>query len=167
MKNTAERACDIELFLPIVMSEAKRFSGGDLFTREDLAQEGIIAALRALDTYDPARGSIEGYVRTCARNRMISYLRRSWQEFVMDDEALNASALDSDPTSVFCGEPQERIEIGEALSKLIAELSAFEKSVLYSYLSAGSLSEAALLLECDRKKVDNALQRIRNKARMM
>lgn len=159
-KSAAEISNEVEKYLPVVMSEARKLSGRDLFTREDLVQEGIMAALRAMDSYDPARGSLEGYVRACARNRMISYLRRSWHESVVCDDVL-------DTRDAGFEEPHERIETNEALSKLIEELSAFEKNVLYAYLSEGSLSGAALLVGCERKKADNALQRIRNKARAM
>jgi RNA polymerase sigma factor (sigma-70 family) len=165
MGRASEIAPEIETYLPLVMNEARRLSGGDLFTREDLAQEGIIAALHAHDTYDPLRGNLEGYIRACARNRMISYLRRSWQEFVMDDEILDArvSGAESSPDA-FDG-PHERIEIREALSRLIEDLSTFEQNVLHADLRSGSVSGAALSLKCDRKRADNALQRIRNKAR--
>ncbi|MDR1515370.1 MAG: sigma-70 family RNA polymerase sigma factor [Synergistaceae bacterium] len=167
MKSATEISNEIEKYLPVVMREARKLSGNDLFTREDLTQEGIMAALRAMDSYDPARGSLEGYVRTCARNRMISYLRRSWHEYAVDDDILDARVSGSIASNGGFGEPEERIEINESLSKLIEELSAFEKNVLYAYLSEGSLSGAALLLDCERKKADNALQRIRNKARAM
>jgi RNA polymerase sigma factor (sigma-70 family) len=154
---------EIESFLPVVMSEAKKLSGGDMFTKEDLAQEGFIAALHALDTYDPKRGNIEGYVRVCARNRMISYLRRSWQEFLMDSELL--SGRESVGRAAESDGSQGRVEIDEALSSLLKSLSGFEQIVLHAYLRAGGISRAAALLKCDRKRVDNALQRIRNKAR--
>jgi RNA polymerase sigma factor (sigma-70 family) len=147
-----------------VIGEARRLSGADSFTREDLAQEGIIAVLHALDAYDPERGSIEGYVRACARNRMISYLRHNRQESPMDEDLLNAKVSD-DAAADVGNVQQERIEIDEALSKLLKCLSPFEKSVLHAYLREGSLSKVAQSLVCDRKKVDNALQRIRNKAR--
>jgi RNA polymerase sporulation-specific sigma factor len=165
MGRAGEIAYEIETYLPVVMGEARRLSGSDPFTMEDLAQEGLIAALHALDTYDPARGNIEGYVRACARNRMISYLRRGWHESVVNDELLDARASDAEDSAASFEGPQERIEISEALAKLIDGLSAFEQSVLHAYLQAGSLSDTAVLLKCDRKRVDNALQRIRNKAR--
>ncbi|MDR1944239.1 MAG: sigma-70 family RNA polymerase sigma factor [Synergistaceae bacterium] len=160
----AGNIAEIESFIPVVMSEARRLSD-DLFTREDLVQEGIIAALRALGTYDPDRGSIEGYVRTCARNRMISYLRRSWQELLLDEEAFDAQTSELDASAAADGGHQERIEIGEALTGLLNSLSSLEKSVLHAYLREGSVTDAAFFLKCERKKVDNALQRIRNKAR--
>ena len=165
MRNAAEIAGIIEKYLPVVISEARKLSGGDLFTREDLTQEGIMAALRAMDSYDPSRGNLEGYVRACARNRMISYLRRGLHEALIDDDALDSRALDSGASGFAA--PHERIEMGEALTKLIEGLSAFEKSVLYAYLSEGTVSGAATLLGCDRKKADNALQRVKNKARAM
>lgn len=160
-----EIAAEIAAHLPVVIQEAGRLSGGDAFTREDLVQEGLMAALNALNSYDPRRGNLEGFIRTCARNGMISYLRRNKYESPMENEALNAQMAGEGLTAQTGGQ-QERIEIKEALAKLIENLSGFEQSVLDAYLRGGALYQAARILGCDRKKVDNALQRIRNKARV-
>jgi RNA polymerase sporulation-specific sigma factor len=151
--------------VPLVTKEALKLAFGNSFTADDLVQEGIIAAIAALETYDPGRGSVDGYVRACARNRMISYLRRNGHESPMEDEALyyridTAARTDSAPAG-----QQEAIEKREALRALLDKLSPFEASVLDSYLKEGGVSRAAEMMKCGRKKVDNALQRIRNKAR--
>lgn len=160
----AEIAAQIAVFLPVVMKQARQLSRGDHFLREDLVQEGVIAALAALDTYDPARGSLAAYIGTCARNRMISYLRRSMQESPMDADELDAQATEAGGVTR-ANATQERLEIREALSRLVEELSDFERSVLDAYLKGGTVARTVEILGCDRKRVDNALQRIRNKAR--
>lgn len=43
---------------------------------EDLAQEGLIAMNRALDTYDPTKGELHPYLTFIARQRMREVLRR-------------------------------------------------------------------------------------------
>lgn len=131
---------------------------------DDLVQEGLIAAISALRSYNPERGSLQGYVRVCARNKMVSYMRRNRHELPMDEESL-IDSLDSDNTTNLEGQ-RETVEIYEALSSLVVNLSNFERKVLAAYLTTGGASEAARILLIDRKKVDNALQRIRNKARM-
>lgn len=156
-----EAAAQIAGILPIVTRQARLLSKDDRFTREDLVQEGVIAALRALDTFDPERGSLASYIGACARNRMISYLRRGMQESPMDAEKLDARAgVVSEADGA-----QERLEIREDLSLLTEGLSDFERTVLDAYLKGGSLAGAVKILRCDRKRADNALQRIRNKAR--
>lgn len=160
----AEFAAQLSAFLPVVMKQARLLSKGDRFTREDLTQEGVIAALGALDTYDPARGSLAAYIGTCARNRMISYLRRGMQESPMDAEKLDEQATEADVLTSTSA-TQERLEIREALSRLVEELSDFERVVLGAYLKGGSVAQTVNLLGCGRKRVDNALQRIRAKAR--
>ncbi len=144
------------------MKEARRLSRNDAFTMDDLVQEGMVAAISAMESYDPARGEKNAYIRVCARNRMISYLRHSAHELPVDEDIL-AGSLDADPTAQ--ESQHEIVEVREALTNLLAMLSPFEQNVLGAYLSGGSTSEAAQLLSLDRKKVDNALQRIRNKAR--
>ena len=121
-----------------------------------------MAVMSAFDSYNPDRGSLYGYVRTCARNRMISYLRRNGHEFPMEDEALREHL-----NSKSSGKQNDSIDMRDALYSLLDTLSVFEASVLQAYLRGGSLSGAAEILGCGRKKVDNALQRIRQKARDM
>ncbi|MDR3331028.1 MAG: sigma-70 family RNA polymerase sigma factor [Synergistaceae bacterium] len=159
MRESEERSREITTFLPAVIQEARKLSRGDAFTAEDLVQEGLIAALGAYGAYDPDRGSAEGFLRVCARNRMISYLRRTPRELPADDEAL-------DSASAYHAEvPLEQIEMRDALLGLMEALSPFERSVLRAYLVCGGVSKAAVALRCDRKKADNALSRIRGKAR--
>ncbi|MDR1965738.1 MAG: sigma-70 family RNA polymerase sigma factor [Synergistaceae bacterium] len=150
--------------MPIVAQEARKLAYGNRFTADDLAQEGIVAAISALESYDPERGSVNGYIRACARNRMISYLRRNGRETPVDDSVIDAGIKGGG-----CAGPalerEEAIDRREALCALIARLSPFEAGVLDAYLRGGGISGAARITKCERKKVDNALQRIRNKAR--
>ncbi len=156
-------AAEIAPFVQVIMKEARRLSRNDAFTMDDLVQEGMVAAISAMESYNPARGEKSAYVRICARNRMISYLRQSARELPIDEEILVGS-LDADPaTAPTC--QHESVEAQEALTNLLAVLSPFEQKVLAAYLSGGSTSEAARSLSLERKKIDNALQRIRNKAR--
>ncbi|MDL2263235.1 sigma-70 family RNA polymerase sigma factor [Synergistaceae bacterium OttesenSCG-928-I11] len=149
--------------MPIVVKEARRLSRNDAFTMDDLVQEGMVAAISAMESFDPARGDKNAYVRVCARNRMISYLRHGAHELPVDEEILVGS-IDADPL-VASENQHEAVEVREALANLLAKLSPFEQKVLAAYLSGGSTSEAAQSLSMDRKKIDNALQRIRIKAR--
>ena len=156
---------DVPSFMPILEWEAHKLSYNNSFTAEDLVQEGVIAVMRALESYDPERGGVRGYIRICARNRMISYLRRNGREYPAEDESV-FERLHSDGFEVCCPDgPDEIIERKEAVFALFSSLSPFERDVLGAYLACGGVSDVALALGCGRKKVDNAMQRIRVKAR--
>jgi RNA polymerase sporulation-specific sigma factor len=158
---------DVPSFMPILEWEARKLSYNNSFTAEDLVQEGVIAAMRALESYDPERGGVRGYIRICARNRMISYLRRNGREYPAGDrEEFERLRPDGSEDCRHDG-PDEIIERREAVFALFSSLSPFERDVLGAYLKGGGVSGAALTLGCGRKKVDNALQRIRVKARDM
>jgi RNA polymerase sigma factor (sigma-70 family) len=152
-------------FVPLVTREARKLAYGNNFTADDLIQEGILAAMSAMSSYDPGRGSMEGYIRVCARNRMISYLRRNGHESPTDDEALDAHMRAARPRGQ--SSHQEALEEREALYDLLGKLSAFETKVLEAYIRHGGVTDAAEAMGCPRKKVDNALQRVRNKARSL
>lgn len=154
----------IESFMPILAREARKLAYGNNFTADDLVQEGALATISALESYDPERGNLDGYVRICARNRMISYLRRNGHERPMDDEALDECMRRYDGGKV-SAEHEEIAEKRDELRALMSRLSSFEESVLCAYIKGGGISGAVKILKCDRKKVDNALQRIRGKAR--
>jgi RNA polymerase sigma factor (sigma-70 family) len=153
----------IASFMPVLTKEARKLAYGNAFTADDLVQEGVLAAISAFESYDPDRGSLGGYVRVCARNRMISYLRRNGHEFPTEDEILDERMSGVGAESP--GERQNIVERRETLRTLLDRLSPFEADVLDAYLKGAGLSGASEILGCDRKKVDNALQRIRNKAR--
>jgi RNA polymerase sporulation-specific sigma factor len=150
--------------MPILAREAHKLAYGNNFTADDLVQEGVLAAISALESYDPKRGNIDGYVRVCARNRMISYLRRNGHERPMDDEALGECMRRLDGGKISAAH-EEMTEKRDELRALMTRLSAFEESVLCAYIKGGGISGAVKILKCGRKKVDNALQRIRGKAR--
>jgi RNA polymerase sigma factor (sigma-70 family) len=155
----------IASFMPVVRQEARKLAHGDEFVADDLLQEGAMAVMRALGSYDPSRGGEGCYLRVCARNRMISYLRRGRREAPMeeDDLDINSAAL-SDQAA---GGPQSAIEMREAMYALLDRLSPFEADVLAAYLEGDGISGIASSMKCGRKKVDNAIQRVRNKARAL
>jgi RNA polymerase sporulation-specific sigma factor len=153
-------------FMPILAREAGKLAYGNSFTADDLLQEGVLAAMAALESFDPARGNLQGYVRICARNRMISYLRRNGHELPMDEEALD-ERLSSGAGFHGADGPWDAEGMREAMPALFERLSPFEVDVLNAYLKSGSVSGAAAMVGCQRKKADNAMQRVRQKARAM
>jgi RNA polymerase sigma factor (sigma-70 family) len=142
--------------MPAVRQEARKLARGDAFVADDLLQEGAMAVMKALGSYDPSRGGEGCYLRVCARNRMISYLRRGKYEAPMGEYEPEIS-----------DGPQGAIEMREAMYALLERLSPFEADVFAAYLEGEGISGIASSMKCGRKKVDNAIQRVRNKARAL
>jgi RNA polymerase sporulation-specific sigma factor len=146
-------------FYPLMRRNARLLSGEDRFLRDDLVQEGHLALCRALLGYDRDRGPFPAYAKRCVRNGMISFLRTLPRETPEDTESLEGVL------SRRTGPDWERIERLDALDRLRERLSRAELQVLDAYLRGGSVARAVTLLGWDRKRVDNALCRVRAKAR--
>ncbi|MDR1472029.1 MAG: sigma-70 family RNA polymerase sigma factor [Synergistaceae bacterium] len=154
--------------MPSVRQEARKLARRDAFVVDDLVQEGAMAVMSALGSYNPSRGSADSYMRACARNRMISYLRRNGHESPMEEGVLEAGA--AAPELAGESPADERlgaIEMRELMCALMKRLSPFEMDVFAAYLEGGGISGIASAMKCGRKKADNAIQRVRNKARAL
>ncbi len=143
---------------------------------DDVLQEGMLGLLHAAATYDAARSaSFRTYAAVCIRSRLISAVRASWSA---KHRALNDSvplyafsldpATDEAPTHPTEKSPEElligREEFEEFRRRLSGALSPLEGKVLALYLEGLSYREIAQLLHRSAKAVDNAVQRIRQKA---
>ncbi len=144
-------------FAPLVHGLSRRLSGPDRFLREDLAQEGYLAICRAILAHRPDRGPFPAFAKACVRNRMVSVLRSLPRERLREDpREAGIAVLEPDLSA---------IERSDALDRLLKELSDAERRALFAYLEAGSVRAAAERLGWERKRLSNALDRIRGKAR--
>lgn len=151
------RACARPLFL----------MGGD---QEDLMQEGMLGLLKAIQDYDPSKGSgFRTFAETCVRNRMISAIRSAAGKHhipLNDSIPIETPFLDGNST-LKTPDPEEiyisRESVQEQLELLRSRLSGFELQVLELYLSGMSISEISEAVHRPRKSVDNAIQRVRRK----
>ena len=140
--------------------------GGDF---DDLYQEGMLGLLSAVRSYDPTRNdSFQAYASLCIKRRVIDAVRRdathrSHVELEQQsmEEALDryAAGLSIDPEASFLANETAK----EIKSTLSGMLSPFEVSVLDRYLEGYTSSEIADQLRRNRKSVDNAIKRIRQK----
>ncbi|MGN0570964.1 MAG: sigma-70 family RNA polymerase sigma factor [Candidatus Fimenecus sp.] len=150
--------------LPAIRARAAAYACADL-DAEDLVQEGLLALLSAVHTYQiGAEASFGTYAGVCIRNRMISVLRKvsggksvRSQDMVPLDADLPVSAL----TVEAYGDLREECET--LLRRVDTKLSFNERTVLYLFLSGLSYREIAERLGKTPKSVDNALQRVRHK----
>ena len=143
-------------FHPLIRKNATDFAGADEYLYDDLFQEGMVALCRAVVRYDEQRGPFPAFASRCVRNAMISLMRKRPREILVDDfEDAGHVAVDWIPV--------EKLETRDDLRVLIEELSPIETAVLDAFLQSGSTVAAIGVLGWPRKKVENALARIRKK----
>lgn len=151
----------IALILPSIRAMAR---GIDPQISEDLLQEGLLGALSAIGSFDPARGNARTYLLTCAKNKMLSSIKRNSLIGGYDDRLIDKS----DEVAAPLDEQPQRLELlKEAIE---TQLTVYEREVVSLYLTGLSYREIAERLcsdnkNADRKSVDNAMQRARKKLR--
>jgi RNA polymerase sigma-B factor len=123
----------IELHLPLVRALARRFaSRGEQF--EDLAQVGAVGLIKAIDRYDPGRGSsltayavptIVGEIRRHLRDRTqpLHVPRRDGDQRVV----VRAVALDADASLWRDADADRGLELGEERVLIEAGLRALPR----------------------------------------
>lgn len=151
-------------------------AGGD---SEDLIQEGMIGLVSAIRGFQAGReAKFRTYAEVCIKNRIRSAARaasRDKHSPLNQSVSLGAPLLDQAAEGYGNDELRQRTESPEdmligreeredRMTSLLERLSRFEKMVLDLYLDGFSYSEIALRLDKPVKSVDNAVQRIRQKA---
>ena len=137
---------------------------GRMGSREDLLQEGKLAFLSAVSSFQPGKGaSFRTYLSVCVSHRVASALRRSARTFeeALPEDFLIPGARAMDPQDVFAAMEETR-RIMEAMH---SQLSRLERNVIEGYLAGQSYEAIARRLSVGPKTVDNALQRVRKKLR--
>ena len=145
-------------FTPAVRKRAESFAGA---VPDDLAQEGFLALLNAVRSYDEERNAaFATYAQQSIKNRMISTYKRFKAE---NDE------LTEEPPADPADNPENKVLEAAASEELYRrvsrELSQLEQKVLQLYLLGVSYSTITEKLGIPAKSVDNAVQRIRRKLR--
>ena len=140
------------------------FSGVE---KVDLEQEGAMGLYNAVLGYDDKRSdaaSFSTFAYMCVKNRISGAVKKRGKLNAFIDME---TALTKDDQPI--DSPEEEIIkkelFSEKKSSLIGELSAFEKRVFDLYLSGYSYVEIACVLGETPKSVDNALVRIKSKAK--
>ena len=134
---------------------------------KDLVQEGMMALLKAVNSYRADRGArFATYAGVCIRHSMLSYIMRDSR---YGGEAVSTEELDEYPSSCEDDDPEKVIIAGEEYEELfrrIAEaLSDKEWQVLQLFLAGLSHKQIAERLDTNEKSVNNTMQRIRRKLR--
>ncbi|MDR1733542.1 MAG: sigma-70 family RNA polymerase sigma factor [Oscillospiraceae bacterium] len=147
---------------PMVFSRAADFSKNTGLLIEDLAQEGMLALLKAAAAFSFEEGAaFSTFAYTVISNRMRDLLRRrrALREMPIDEAVIADTAESAE--DLF----QSIEETHAMMQRLRSELTALELQVAEGYLSGESYAETAARLGTSSKAVDNAMQRIRKKMR--
>lgn len=147
--------------------------------REDIVQEGLIGLFKAIKDYDNTKqNSFKSFASLCIERQIITAIKTSNRQKHLplnSSLSLNNTINDSNNDSSFLDiidaqnveDPLETITKKEYYTnikeKLNANLSDFEKKVLYSYIEGNSYISIAEKLDMPVKSIDNAIQRIRKK----
>lgn len=149
---------------------------------EDLIQEGMIGLIKAVRDYNPSQGaSFASFADLCVSRQMYTAIEASkrkkhiplnsyislYEVGAASDEERKVPLIDiiepeveTNPEVLYFGK-----EFTEAFVEELKEsLSALENHVLYLHLLGTDYRTIADLLGKSPKTIDNALQRIRNKA---
>ena len=152
----------IERYLGIIKYKAQilcPFADAD-----DMLQEGIIALYSAANVYDKTLSSFSTFANLCIERSLISAYRKLYsKKQVPKSETVS---LDSVEKTVTVTPESLLIEKEECLAfteNIKNSLSNFEFNVLCEYLNNSSYEEIAQNLGVDKKAVNNAMLRIRNK----
>ena len=169
----------LEKYKPLVRKKtnAMYLIGGE---NEDLIQEGMIGLFKAIRDFNfEKETSFFSFAELCisrqlysaleASNRKkhiplntyISFSNQEGEDGVNLEQMVTEQTISPEQMLI----EQERKE--EFFTKLEEKLKKKKKKVLYLYLEGNSYTQIAVLLEKTPKSIDNTLQRIRGKVKML
>ena len=130
---------------------ARKFSGNK-FDEEDLFQEGMLAYIKAEQTFDPKRDvKLETYASRVIKNRFIDILRkRPDVDATFEDEITTGDFNLDDEVNL--------IEIKKILATHVGEI---ERAIFNSYIEGFSYEEMGKIFDLPRKKIDNIVQKVK------
>jgi len=169
-----ERAAEqvLTLFRPLVQSLAGRFFMPS-YEPEDICQIALMGLWRAVQCFDPQRkAGFAAFARVCIQRQILSELKRAQRWAVpmvsLSDEVDGQAWLEQlpDPRQNLYEQLSERETTRLQREFLATKLSPLEAQVVALYQQQKlTYREIAERLCCSVKAVDNALVRIKRKAR--
>ena len=169
----------IKKYEPLIHSIANRMLKSCSYIgleESDLVQEGMIGLNHAISYFNEQKDIIfYTYAKTCIERRMISTIiaaKRLKHRVLNESISLNADNEDVSFDKILKDEssnPEKIVMDSEETEKLIesikGSLTDFELQVFELMLSYFKYGEIAEILDKEKKQVDNAMQRIKNKVR--
>lgn len=167
----------IKKYTPVINLLANKmikFCNNNGIDYNDLCQEGFIGLNYALSHFSEEKNTVfYTYVKKCIERRMISTVISSNRlkhkflneaiSFDNDSNMLDKTLKDDLNNPEFI---VENIELEENLIKNVKrKLTDYEEQVFELMIADFNYREIAEILEKDKKAIDNAIQRIRNKVK--
>ncbi|MDE6723788.1 MAG: sigma-70 family RNA polymerase sigma factor [Eubacterium sp.] len=159
----------ITRYRPSVEALASKYSDSPI-EREDLIQEGMIGLLAAIKSFDCSKGTaFSTYCYTCINNSLQTALRKvSRRKDIPQGILVSLEEVTMNNTTLSAEDSFLAKESVSLLTKLLQnELSEFENSVLRLHMIGCSYTEIADKVGKNPKAIDNALQRIRKKLKVV
>ncbi len=163
-KNGDSESLDLLMkrYKPAVIKVAKKYFiiGADL---NDVIQEGMIGLFNAYNNFDEKKNvQFKTFATLCINRQIITAVNSAYKKKI---ELLDDGEKGSYETTTYS--PEDDIILNEEFEILKKEinkkLSSFEQVVLSNFLEDYSYEEIAEKLNLQKKSIDNALSRIRNK----
>lgn len=157
----------LKKYIPLAESAARRYfmPGSD---KEDLVQEGMIGLYRAILAFDESRNrtGFGSFAKVCVERQIQTAVKGALRG--KHSPLKGYAAITVNQTRADDVESPENIVIsreGKAAleAAMNSVLSPFERKILLLFMTGHSYQEIALEAGCDKKSVDNGLQRIRRK----
>lgn len=184
IKDNNEEANDIlfEKYRPLIEISAKRFikyaynSGLDL---NDFIQEGMIGLSAAIKSFDETRDiTFYTYAKNCIEHKMITLITKNMCEKhkvlnnsvpieINDDEGFHIiyegilEDMSYNPEELILKKENEK----RLIEKVKTNLTDLESQVFDLKLSGFTYKEISEILDRNTKSIDNAIQRIKSKAK--
>lgn len=161
---------------PLIISLSKdmiKYAKNNGIDINDMIQEGMIGLSNAINTFKDSKETLfYTYAKTCIKRKMIDLLISTNR---LKNKALNSSIsfnLDDEKDLFYLAKDETtnpesillKTESEEEIKKFAnKELSSIELEVFKLKINGYSYKEIAEILDMNPKKVDNTLQRIKNK----
>ncbi len=132
-------------------------------TCEDVSQEGMIGLYKAVVTYKKEKGKFPAYAYACIKAAVLDAVKAASRE---KNKALNTSVPLENTLGLVSDEDMTLDLIGgELMSKIRGCLSKAEEEIFLMWAEGACYAEIAKELGKTVKYVDNAVQRIKRKAK--
>lgn len=148
-------------YMGMVKAQARRYYIVGA-TYEDASQEGMIGLYKAISTYKEEKGKFSAYAYACVKAAILDAVKAASRE---KNRPLN-NYVPLDKTELVAEEDLTvGLDGGEITEKICACLSQAESRIFSLWADGMSYAEIAQEVKKSVKYVDNALQRIRRKAK--
>lgn len=165
----------INKYRPLVYKKASGFYMNGL-DKEDIIQEGFIGLYQAILSYKPGKSTFKTFASICISRKIISVLKHSKrQKNIPDSMSVSLDGTSLDDTQIYLNikkiDPEDIFISNENIAyykKIISSsLTYFEEKVFHYQILGHSYKEIAKLLNKDVKSIDNAVQRIKRKLKII